>query len=65
MRGGTATLTGARPGTQVAVFDALGRGVAVATADTTGTVRLVLPPGLAMGVYVVRAGYMALRLAIE
>ena len=65
VRGGTATLTGARPGTQVAVFDALGRGVAVATADATGTVRLVLPPGLAAGVYVVRAGYMALRLAIE
>ena len=61
----TATLTGTTPGTPVRVFDALGRPVATATADATGTAALVLPQGLAAGVYMVRAGTHALRLVVE
>ncbi|GAB3859772.1 hypothetical protein GCM10028822_36880 [Hymenobacter terrigena] len=60
-----ATLTGALPGTVVTVFDALGRPVLAATADTTGTATLTLPAGRAAGVYVVRAGTHALRLTVE
>ncbi|GAB3580160.1 hypothetical protein GCM10027345_21190 [Hymenobacter daeguensis] len=62
---GIATLTGNQPGTQVRVYDALGRQVATATADASGTATLLLPPGLAGGVYVVRAGTMALRLGVQ
>jgi hypothetical protein len=62
---GAATLTGAVPGTAVAVFDALGRAVTQATAEADGTARLTLPVGLATGVYVVRAGSQALRLMVE
>jgi hypothetical protein len=47
----------------VQVLDALGRQVATATADATGTA--ALPAGLAPGVYVVRAGAQALRLTVE
>ncbi|MGI4864746.1 MAG: IPT/TIG domain-containing protein [Janthinobacterium lividum] len=60
-----ATLTGATPGALVQVLDALGRCVATATIDATGTAVLALPAGLAPGVYVVRAGQQALRLAVE
>ena len=62
---GAAALTGALPGTMVTVYDALGRAVTVATVDAAGTAALVLPPGQAAGVYVVRAGAKALRLTIE
>ncbi|MGI4869557.1 MAG: T9SS type A sorting domain-containing protein [Janthinobacterium lividum] len=60
-----ATLMGAVPGTVVTVFDALGRQVLAATADAAGTAALVLPQGLATGVYVVRVGSQALRLTVE
>ena len=63
--GGPATLLGAAPGTVVTVLDALGRAVLSASADATGAVTLLLPPGLAAGVYVVRAGSQALRLSVE
>ena len=63
--GGAATLTGARPGTTVTVYDALGREVLSAPADAVGTAALVLPAGLPTGVYVVRAGNQALRLTVE
>ena len=59
------TLTGARPGTVVTVFDAVGRRVLAATADAAGTAALLLPNGLATGVYVVRSGTTALRLVVE
>ena len=59
------TLSGAEAGAPVAVFDALGRPVLTATADAAGTARLVLPTGLAPGVYVVRSGARAVRLAVE
>ena len=63
--GGAATLTGAVPGTLVTVFDALGRRVAAVPADVAGTAVLALPAGLPAGVYVVRAGAQATRLAVE
>ena len=63
--GGAATLTGALPGTAVTVRDALSRLVTSATADAAGTAALTLPAGLPAGVYVVRAGVTALRLAVE
>jgi hypothetical protein len=61
--GGAATLLGAMPGTTVTVLDALGRSVATAPADASGTA--TLPGGLPAGVYVVRAGQQALRLTVE
>ena len=60
--GGAATLAGAVPGAAVQVLDALGRRVAAATADATGTARL---GGLAPGLYLVRAGSSSVRLAVE
>ena len=62
---GRATLSGAAPGQAVQVLDALGRLVLTATADAGGTAALALPAGLPGGVYVVRTGQQALRLAIE
>jgi hypothetical protein len=62
---GAATLTGAQPDTVVTVLGARGRPVAGATADASGTAALALPAGLPAGVYVVRAGSKALRLAVE
>ncbi|MGI4865927.1 MAG: hypothetical protein ACRYFZ_18530 [Janthinobacterium lividum] len=60
-----ATLTGTQPGTVVTVLDAIGRQVLAITADATGTAALVLPEGVATGVYVVRASSQALRLTVE
>jgi hypothetical protein len=60
----TATLTGVVPGTPVTVLDAVGRLVLRVPADSTGTAALVLPVGLAAGVYVVRTGQQALRLTV-
>ena len=59
-----AMLSGAAAGQFVQVLDALGRPVATATADVGGTARLVLPVGLAAGLYVVRAGAAGLRLVV-
>jgi hypothetical protein len=60
-----ATLLGAAPGTPVQLFDTQGRLVASATADAAGQATLALPPGLAAGLYVVRAGTQSARLAVE
>ena len=49
----------------VEVFDARGRRVATAPADAAGRATLALPAGLAPGVYVVRTGGQAQRLAVE
>ncbi|MBG8555033.1 T9SS type A sorting domain-containing protein [Hymenobacter guriensis] len=62
---GTTTLTGSVPGTTVRVFDTLGRQVLATTADATGAATLTLPPRLAPGVYVVRAGATTRRLVVE
>ena len=56
---------GAEAGALVTVTDALGRTVVTAPADASGTARLALPVGLAAGVYVVRCGGQAQRLAVE
>jgi hypothetical protein len=58
------TLAGAEPNAVVHVLDALGRVVATATADATGIATRALPVGLPGGVYVVRAGPQAARLAV-
>jgi len=60
-----ATLRGTAPGTVVHVIDIRGREVAAATADTAGTATLKLPAGLPSGLYLVRVGTTALRLAVE
>lgn len=62
---GTATLRGAAALAPVQVYDAVGRLVLTATADATGTARLVLPTGQPQGVYVVRTGAQATRLVLE
>ena len=64
-QGHAATLAGIAPGTAVRVLDALGRPVLAATADATGTARLLLPAPLAPGVYLVQAGGQVRRLAVE
>jgi hypothetical protein len=61
---GAATLIGAAPHAAVLVFDVMGRTVAAATTDAAGTAGLALD-GLPAGVYVVRCGGQALRLAVE
>ena len=59
---GAATLVGTAAGVVVMVFDAVGRLVLSTTADAAGNALLQLPPALAAGVYVVRAGSSSLRL---
>jgi len=59
------TLLGAGAGSQVQVFDAIGRIVTTATADAAGKAELTLPTGLASGVYVVRTGSQAIRLLVN
>ena len=61
----TTTLAGAEAGASVEVYDILGRRVLTATADAAGTAPLVLPAGLATGVYVVHSGAQAVRLVVE
>ena len=63
--GRATTLSGAAAGAAVTVYDALGRRVLAASADAAGTARLVLPAELPAGVYVVRSGTRAVRLAVE
>ncbi|MBD2724666.1 right-handed parallel beta-helix repeat-containing protein [Hymenobacter armeniacus] len=62
---GAASLVGVQPGAVVTVFDAVGRPVLTTTATAGGTAALVLPRGLAAGVYMVRAGAAAIRLNLE
>jgi len=59
------TLTGAQAGAAVEVYDAVGRLVLTAKADADGAAALVLPAELATGVYIVRSGSKAVRLAVE
>jgi hypothetical protein len=62
---GSLTLLGAAAGAPVEVFTALGRLVLRTTTNATGTARLVLPTGLASGVYVVRTNQQALRVVLD
>jgi hypothetical protein len=59
-----ATVVGVPASAGVEVLDALGRRVAYATADATGTAVLALPSTLAAGVYLVRCGTQTQRLAV-
>ena len=59
------SVAGASAGASVTLFDALGRALASATAGPDGETTLHLPAGLAAGVYVVRSGPVATRLAVE
>ncbi|WBA44119.1 T9SS type A sorting domain-containing protein [Hymenobacter canadensis] len=59
------TVLDAKAGAPVTICDALGRAVATAPADATGTTRLALPTGLPAGVYLVRSGSATQRLAVE
>ena len=59
------TLSGAAPHAPVQVLDVLGRAVLTATADANGTAHLVLPAGLASGVYLVGCGGQVRRLEVE
>lgn len=61
----SASVSGATAGVPIEVFDATGRRVATAQAAADGTARLVLPAGLAAGLYVVRSGTQVQRLAVE
>jgi hypothetical protein len=49
----------------VYVFDALGRPVAQAKANDSGSADVIIPSGLAQGLYLVRAGQLVLRFAFE
>jgi uncharacterized delta-60 repeat protein len=59
------TVAGLTSGAALTVLDALGRPLARATADASGTVQLTLPAGLAPGVYILRSGAQARRLTVE
>ena len=59
------TVAGLPAGTPATVFDTLNRPVATATADATGTAQLVLPAGLASGMYILKSGTQAQRLTVE
>lgn len=60
-----AALSGAAAGTTVQLLDLLGRPLLTSVADARGTTQLVLPRGLASGLYLVRVGRHALRLYLE
>ena len=62
---GSLTLLGAAASVPVEVFNALGRLVLRTSTDATGAARLVLPSGLASGVYVVRTGEQVLRVVLD
>jgi uncharacterized protein (DUF2141 family) len=65
-RVGQALVVAGLPGmAPLALHDALGRRVALATAGPDGTATLTLPAGLASGVYVLHSGGQALRVAVE
>jgi hypothetical protein len=58
-------LTGALAQAPVHLLDVLGRTVLTTATDASGTARFSLPAGLPAGVYLVRGGGIAARLAVE
>lgn len=64
--GSVVQVGGVPPGTPVQLLDALGRTLSNGgTVPTSGTLALPLPSGLPPGVYLLRAGGRAARLAVE
>ena len=59
------TLSGAAAGAEVQVLNAHGQLVLRGQADAAGVAQLLLPAGLAPGIYVVRAGRLATRLTVS
>jgi hypothetical protein len=62
---GTVTVTGLAPGKAVQLLDLTGRALLTTTLPASGPLELALPAGLQPGLYVVRGGGQALRLAVE
>jgi hypothetical protein len=62
---GSSMLHGAVPGAPVEVVDALGHAILRTSADATGAATLVLPPGLASGIYLVRTSQQVLRVVLD
>lgn len=62
---GSVTVAGAQATAQVELLDALGHRVAMAWATADGYARLILPDGLAAGMYAVRSGSLVQRLTVE
>ena len=58
-------IQGTAAGAAVILYDVLGRPLARALADASGTARLALPDGLAPGLYLVRCGGQVQRMAVE
>ena len=59
------TVVGLRPGQAVQVLDIVGRLVLRGTVPPQGELKLALPVGLPVGVYLVRAGAQVRRLVVE
>jgi hypothetical protein len=62
---GSLMLRGAVAGAPIEVLDALGRLVLRTAADAAGIARLVFPPNLTSGIYVVRTGQQAQRVILN
>ena len=62
---GSVSVAGLPPGQTVQVLDLTGRVVLSATLPASGPLQLTLPTGLTPGLYVVRGGGQARRLAVE
>jgi endoglucanase len=59
------TLSGAQPNAAVQIFDAVGRLVATAKTNESGTAQIVLPAELLAGIYLVRVENKATRMTLE
>lgn len=62
---GTVAVAGLTPGQPVQLLDLTGRALLTAVLPASGPLELLLPAGLQPGIYVVRGGGQALRLAVE
>lgn len=62
---GQVQIAGLAAGQTVALYDALGKRVAIATMPAAGALQLALPAQLPAGIYLVRAGSQSQRVAVE
>ena len=58
-------VSGATIGMPLEVFDVMGRRIAITGAVTRETTPVLLPAGLAAGVYIVRSGAQSQRLTVQ